>query len=483
MNLNSFVIDFYVTISNSLPSSTLVIAATVPSSNDLLVSIQSLIDFIKANDINIGNYSAISNEIGKISSKISSNPSLSSKYSYDMKSVENSSTSKDSVLTNLSSLLTKLQGEDSSTEIVTVEEDKSTSVPPSSNGNSRSKRTTGSTSVTSEKTLGSQVSSLQSSDKQSSTNFSTLLTKLKGAMGSLADGTANSSSSSSSSSSQPVLGSINTTLGTNFFNTKGKTTSSSKIPNNLIRNVAERILGNTSSGNMRANSGKTSGKSHSDSFNQLMTYSPPESAVQEPTTSTNVQTADYYEISSVNSNGYISVFYSYYKGGSATSSYAFSFTLSPMSLNSLSLIGFEAVKKMSTQVKNELCQNVGYIASSNPTDSDLWNCYLIWLYSFIGLGVGSQLGFGVVKSFPGQSTGSVNYMMGNRYLESVGNFSLIIQMYNMNSMDKGLTSVSLPSIWPTLMYSYDKINNQNTNEQYKAQSIIEMISTQLSTSV
>lgn len=473
-NLDSFIIDFYSSFVNGMPTSTLVTSAIVPSSSSITSNIQSLIDFIKTNGVTISSYTPISNEINSLISSISSNPSLSDKYSESTKNLQSSTTSKDQLLVNLTDLQKKLASEDTSSEIVTPDEDTSTTPPPTNGGNVRSKRTTGSTSVTKNKSIGEQLSSLQKSESTTNANLSTFITKLKAGLQSIIDGT-------SSSTSNPISNMALTSKNANVFNTQGKTKSGTR--NNLINNIAERLIGATSmNGAPKSKSTTSTGKPHSNSLNELMTYVPTSSiSVSEPVTTTNIQSSNYYEISTTKNSGYITVMYSYFLGGSATSSYAFSFSLSPLSLISLSMTAFNAICKSSTQVKNEVCERAGYAASTNPTNSDLWNSYLIWLFSYLGTGVASQLGYGDIMAFPTSSSGSVNYMLMNKYMESVGNFGLTIQMYNLDSMSSGLTSISVPGIWPSLMYLFDKENNQNTHEEYKAKSIVTMLSSQMST--
>lgn len=471
-NLNSFIIDFYCSVVNGMSTTNLITGATPPSSSNITDNIQGLIDFINANGITISSYTPISNEVESISTSINSNSSLSVKYSENLKNVQSSMTSKDQLLVSLKDLQKKLQNENISTEITTPDEDTTVTPPPTNNGNTRSKRTTSTTTVTKSKTIGDQISSLKNSESINSTNLSTLVTKLKAGIQSIVDGTSNSVNN-------PNFFSAVTSKNSGIFNTQGKTKSGPR--NNLINNIAERLIGTTNMNGAPRNR-STVGKPHSNSLNELMTYVPTSSiTINEPTVSTNVQTSDYYEISTTNNNGYITVMYSYFLGGSSTSSYSFSFNISPISLISLSMIGYSAACKSSTQIKTELCQNAGYIASSNPTNNDLWNSYLIWLYSYLGTGVASQLGYGNISAFPSIQSGSVNYMLMNKYMESVGNFGLTIQIYNLDSMSSTLTSISIPGYWPSLMYSFDKSNNENTYEQYKAKSVVSMLSGQIST--
>ena len=117
--------------------------------------------------------------------------------------------------------------------------------------------------------------------------------------------------------------------------------------------------------------------------------------------------------------------FAYFSTGSNVSTFACSFYLSVFSLIRLSSVAYKNVLDYpDVQV---LANNVGYY-SENLSDSQKWQIYLIWLYSFfLAFGVSSQLGFDILKPFPGQRTGTANYMINRTYLEAVGNVSLPIQ--------------------------------------------------------
>lgn len=195
---------------------------------------------------------------------------------------------------------------------------------------------------------------------------------------------------------------------------------------------------------------------------------PPSTSIE---TTSLIVTSDMYEISTSLENNLIRVNFAYFSTGSNVSTFACSFYLSVFSLIRLSSVAYKNVLDYpDVQV---LANNVGYY-SENLSDSQKWQIYLIWLYSFLAFGVSSQLGFDILKPFPGQRTGTANYMINRTYLEAVGNVSLPIQAAMKNSVQKCLLNVAVPGDWPNLMYS-NHIRSGNYYG-YLANSIISALS-------
>lgn len=478
--LKSFIIDFYSTYTNGAPVTTILIAPQLPSSTDVQSMIQELITFLQSNGITLSNYGLVSGGVNNIINAVKKLPSLSESIKTATDSVGSNSSNATSLITSLQSLLAELESEGASTTYTTPDMETEIGASSTTTGNLRARRPHGQSSVTKFKGLGAKVSEMQTNSTTTSTNYTNFINKVKSAVTSIVNGSASASTTTSTTSSttnNTVSTSTNSSMTTtNLFNTSG--TTSSGVPNNIINNIVRNFLSNRNFGG-RIN--KTGGTTNNTSITDLLNFKAPAPETNPTQTSTVVETTDYYEVSSAVQSGLIYVTYSYFPANSQTSSFSCTFSLLPNSLISLSLSAYESSIRSSNEIKTTLCQNAGYAASASPTNSDMWNTYLIWLYSYLGTGVASQLGFGNIKPFPGPTTGSVNYMLNEDYMNKVGNFGLTIQTSTMDSDDAGLTSISIPDSWSMFMYNFGKNRRGGSSDRYMAMAVVSAMKSQTDT--
>ena len=456
-DLKNFVINFYVTYDNNEVNVKFTTLATAPSSNNIMTNITTLMSYLQKNDINLGNYSMISEEVTKISSQLSS--ISTSKYSSDVNILSSLSSSKDALINQLQIILSKLQTNNDSVseEVTTPDEDTDNSPRPTINGHVRSTRKTSINKVTKQQTIGQLVSSLQANSTKASTNFNTFVGKVKSAVGSI-DKTKTVSTSTSTQltgRSNNIINRIATTLlnGSGLSNRKGRTTAVSN----------------------------TSTTATQSSMNELIQYQPPPPSTGASVTNTEEIPSGYYEITTMITGDYLSVEYLLFQANSTTSSQSFTFTLTPKSLIQLSYHAFRIIKNMSSSQKLAVLQQYG-LNNSNPSDSDVWNSYLVWLFSYLGTGVGSQLFITPIVPFPiSPIKTSANYMLNHAYLNVIGNFGLTMQSSTLNSEQQAMLTVSIPGLLPELMYSFNRSRYQNTHSKYMANVIIEVIKSETST--
>lgn len=449
MNLNNFVVKFKVSYINEELSVKFSYPASQPTSTDIINEITELENFVKSNGITLSNYSPISISVESITTKLSS---MSSNYSSDVKSISTSSTSKEALLQQLQNIKTKLMSDQnvSETKLVTPDDETGNTPPPSMTNSKRNTSKQDTTKVTTNKTIGQLVTELQNNSTKSNNNFSTFVSKVKSAFG-----TKQTTNNTTSSSSQIVAGSKN---------------------DNIFYKLADSIV------NRRGLTGKNltikkkpTTTSSENNINELLKYQPDKPSEISTTTDT-VVSSDSYEIETTVNNNYLQVTYAYYKGGETNSSKAFTFNLLPGSLISLSLKAYTKAKTLSNSDKVSLL--ISDTTSSIPTDSELWNGYLLWLFSYLSTGVGSQLYDTDIKEFPSLGKrNAVNYMMGYSYMNSVGNIGLTLQSQSLDTQQQVILSVSIPHEWPSLMYGHE-----NDHTLYIAQSIVSMIKNETSTS-
>lgn len=476
---NPYIIDFFVTYNNGAPSTTVLTQPLPqpPSSSNVKTSLEELYTFIQTYGLTIQSFTLINGQLEKILSNYKSSSKSSSDIIEQFDKTKTSASSKDLLLQNINTLISMIKEDTTTTTYTTPDMETTTGTPPAIVGNLRTKRTTGHTNVTKFQGLGDKVKNLQTDMNKLSTNYSTFVSKVKNAFSS-------DNSNSNTTNNSKIVTSQNSN---NVNNTSGQ--AAPGIPNNFINNVAMMLVGNRKLGTLNGSKrNRNGGKINTGVLsNDLETFQVNAPQTMSNTTASvntqNVQT-DYYEISSSYSSqtGLLNIIYSYYQAGSQTSIFACTFSLTLPSLSSLSSVAYYKSINESNQVKNKLVENAGYIGSTSPTNQDLWISYLIWLFSYLSTGVSSQLGFGNIIPFPQITNNSVNYMFDYDYMQKVGNFGLTVQQSTMNSDNAAMLGVSIPSIWPSLMYSFDPTKKHGSQEQYMGSAVVNIVNKYTSTS-
>lgn len=481
---NPFMIDFYVTYVNGAPVATVLNSPQPPTSSNITTLLEELITFIQSYGINFQSFSLINGQIEQIMTNYKSSPKSSPDVIDQFDKTKSSATSKEALLSNLNILITMIKGDGETTTYTTPDMETNVGTPPAIVGNLRTKRLTGQANVEKFQGVGEKVKFLQTDVDKLNTSYVSFITKVKSSFLTMNSSTNNSTMNSTVNNNSTMNSSVNNSNIATSKKTTALTTTTGKtpsgVPNNFINNIAAILIG-TRKLNKTRYGGKTNTPVVPPEISSFQ-YSAPTQISK--TTSSVQSTSDYYEISTSQSqqSGLINLTYSYYPGGSQTSSFACTFSLLTSSLSSLSFAAFTGAVNSNNQVKNELVENSGYGGSTSPTNNDLWISYLIWLYSYLSTGVSSQLGFGNITPFPQLVNGSVNYMIDYDYMQKVGNFGLTVQQSTMDSDDAAILGVSIPASWPSLMYSFDPDKKYGGQEQYMGKSIVNTIKKHTSTS-
>lgn len=190
-----------------------------------------------------------------------------------------------------------------------------------------------------------------------------------------------------------------------------------------------------------------------------------------------------YEIESSFVNNKIQVKFTYYPTNEPKY-YQFTYNLSTDSFYSLSQIAFSNAKNLSDTDKTTIVKNSGLVLPSGqtvPSDNDLWSAYLIWVYSYIGFGVQSQIIRTNNFSYPNdQNFNVVNYMLRYGYLESIGNFCLSIQVaHNPDTQYAQLLSIGIPKMWSSCMYPNGSEYIEPTYKSSESSAIVSLINSYL----
>lgn len=472
-DLNSYVIDFYVTYTNGAAVTTVVSQPPVPTSSSITGTIEQLITYIQTYGINVGNFTMISDSINSIQVPSSSSSNDGTGYNALINQIKASMSSKEALIKNLQELLQKIKADGERMDITTPEMEVPSGTQPMVVGNLKARRTGGQSKVTKFQGSGASISTLETNMSKIYTSYGKFISVVKSAF-----------SSSDSSSSTTTSDQISTSNGTTTSSNSGSTTTNnilntsgtisgnpSAVENNIVNNIAKVLLGGRRPGTA-PRQGNRRGITTTNNTS-LSSFQAPVATTVPPTTSTTAQTTDYYEVSTSIVNGLINVLYSYYPANSTTSSYAFTFTVSPKSLSSLSLFAYIKSNKLSTQQKTTIIDTYGYTGSTD--NIGMWTSYLIWLFSYLSTGVASQLGLNTIIPFPKEESGAVNYMMDFEYMQKVGNFGLNLQKSTMDSDDAGLLDVSIPYNWPSLMYSFETSKRYGSQEIYMSSSVIDIV--------
>lgn len=488
-NLSSFEINFYVYDSSGKPQTVLLSSQPqVPSpetKSNINTTIEELKTYLSTNNITLKNLPLVKSEVQSISGNINGNEL----YSSDVQTLASQLESNISSSTNLQQMLTQLQTKIQSSTVttgtvpVTPENDSTTSPSAYMSSIQTKKYSTPQTTVTSSSTVGSKIKGLSDNQNTYNTNMTTFLTKVKSTFNNLLTNKNIKDRQSGTQNADTILSNI-----------LGEQSSSNAKPgtvqNNVFNNIVKSFVGD---GTVRQRGGgrkpiinkknTTTTTTTTNPNADLNAYQIPKASTIENSDSTVTSTSDYYQITSIQSNDRIMVTFLYFVGGSSQSTKSFVFYLNPGSLLFLSNNAYNEVCKLNSQMKTNICNNVGYTpASGSPTNQDLWCCYLIWLFSYVSFGVSTQLyPSEYYISFPTNIIGgnAYNYMLGYNYMEHVGNFGMTCQMFNMNSEQQTFIKIAIPSIWPHLMYSFD--NKPKCYYGYIASSINNTLKQQIST--
>lgn len=467
MSLENFVINFWVSYINETAQVKFITVPPVPSSTDITTTINSLISYLQTNGISLSNYGMVSTEVESLSNKISS--MSGGKYSKEAENLKTSTASKDQLIAQLQSLKSKLQTNVSDLNVTLPSEDTGTSPSSSINCSKRSTRKGGTSKVTTNETIGQLVGKLQANSTTSSATFKTFVNKVKAVFSQENQAVSTSGGAASSAmttSSKPKFtgksNNIFNKIADGIINRRGMTNRNTKTVNKPV----------STSGGAASTSGAASSAK-----NQLLSYVPPDSTTADQTSNEQTVSTDYYDIETSIVNNYLQVSYSLFEANTTTSVRSFTFTLTPESLISLSYTAYKSAKNSTTSIKSQLVTEGRGDTIETTADSDLWNSYLLWLFSYLSTGVGSQLYDTPIQPFPGSSTNSsVNYMMEFGYLNAVGNLGLTVQKASLSTSEQqAMLDVSIPYKWPSMMYSFDRNRFEDPMSVYVGKSIVSLI--------
>lgn len=457
--LSSFVIDFYVTYNNGSAVTTVVNQPILPTKSNVTTTIEYLIAYVEANGITFQNYSMVSDGVNSIPVPTTSMEDDGTGYTELMNKIKSSISSKETLIKYLQELLTKIKAEGSTMDVTTPDMETTSGTKTSIVGNLRSRRTGGSSVVTKPETLGAKVSTLQTDSSKLYTSLSKFIGAVKNTFNSM-------------NSDQPHSTPMNTiTTSMNTGTVSGRTGAT---PNNIIDNIAKTLVGGRTPGMAPRRGPRNGNVQKPANMTSINTFPIPVPTLTSSTTVTS-QPTNYYEVSTSVSNGYINVLYSYYLANTTTSAYAFTFSLSPKSLISLSYSGYSKAISLSSTAKTNIIDHSCYSGSTDNTG--IWTSYLIWLYSYLSIGVASQFGLNGINPFPEEEQGSVNYMLDFDYMQKVGNFSLTLQKSTLSSDSADMLDIGIPYIWPRLMYSFDNLKKYGSQDGYMAETIVNTIKT------
>lgn len=488
MSLSPFLISFYVTYVNSGVTTVVTTRPTPPvvstTSFTDTNNIQSLINYVSTNGVNLGTLGFINNSISSIVASFSG--TSSSTVSSQLTTLPGATSSKQNLITSLTNLKKSLSSAASTSTLVLPTETDGTA--PSASGGVIPIKTYQTSKVTKFTGLGTKVEGIQTNSVTVNSSYNTFIGKVQAAVTSIVNGTAkpvpvphphphHRHPRPRPRPIPPLFAEvIPTTVPTSsrdFSRPFDKSCGAPNgVPNNFFNNVAKAIFGTANTGTCKDNA----------AIIQLIDFKGPTDLVDPTQTTTVVEATDFYEVSTSVQNGFLIVTYAYYSANSTSSSFACTFSLSPQSVISLSGNAYKNVLTLPGAEKTKLCTAAG-INTSSPSNSDMWASYLIWMFSYLSLGVSSQLGLNNVNSFPGVTTGSVNYMLNNGYLEAVGNFGVTLETTTMDSDIAGLVSVAIPNLWPTLMYSIGTVALSGSQSKYQANVISTMMQKQTTTTI
>jgi len=445
-----------------------------PTSTGIEHDIDQLTSFINSKGINVTTFTAIQGSISALKSKISSMDINDETITSDLALLESSTGDKGLLKDTLQSLKNALS-KYKSTDLIDPDSDVKTGPKPQTTINRNLGKQLPKIKTTKYKSIGSKVKSIDSSFVSFGQSIGTFINKVKSSMSSTSNKTGNNGV-------QSLISNVTNALDINNSNTNTRQNTSSKSneKNNIFNNVAKSMMGQNQGVYIRGTRALMSGSNQNSTNNvsstlSLSSYKAPQVTSSLNNTTSQV-TAYSYDIVTKQVDSRLEVSYSYYPANE-TQYYTCNYYLNPESLKSLSLRAYEKVSSMSSNEQQQIISTYGL-----PTTSNVWEAYLVWLLSYISLGVSSQsVTYNstdhIYPSIPEFNT--PNYMMINDYMEVVGNFGITLAIISThNSQEAQLLSIAIPRDWPSYMYSDEKGKTKKSYELSKALSIVKLISQQ-----
>lgn len=428
ISFNSYLIDFTMGVnadsSGNLKSKvTLITQASPPTKSSLKSSITDLITYLSVNSVNISNYTMVSNSVKSIVSEASSSLTSTTELTSLITNINSSISDSTTLYTNLNNLLTYInQNSTETTTFTSPESDTQTASGATTTGSLRSKIDGTTVTTTRFKGLGKKVASIQSDAISSANVNNNAISIFK--------------------------------RGFSIFSNRSSILTTGTNNNNLANVVSNLLNGNARMNrNRRQNNNSVTG-SRSEILKSVHDFSSLNPTTNNTVSLTESTISDTYEVfTNSPGNGLLEVTFAYFKAGSTTSSFSCKYNLTPASLFSVSESAFKKVVKLSLIEKSNILQSSGYTLTTSPSDTDVWNAYLIWVFSFISFGVASYLGADINLPYSGSVDGSANYMLSGEYIENIGNLALPIILHSRDSHISALFSVGIANKWSDYMYN------------------------------
>lgn len=464
--MESFVIDFYTTVVNNSPVTTISTPAITPNSSSITTSIEKFVSYLESNKITINNIAFVRSNITDIENLLKKFP----EYNTFVAKLKETETNTDGLIANLKILINKIKTT-SSTTPTTIEDvtEPSSGTAPAKMPAQKTKRVGGLSTNTEFVSISTKITNVETNIKGLAENYSSFITKINAAFTSLSKGT----------STIPPR--------TTDTTKKQKVTVSAAVNNNnnIINNIAKFLVGNRNAQYIIGTRPQpVKSKKQIETTPQIVNISSfqpysLQGTVTSSQTSVEKIATDYYEVSTSIRTDYIVVLFSYYPANSTTSSFACTFCLNIKQLAFLSGNAFKKIIAENAVNKAEAVDNSGVSGSTTP--GHLWNSYLIWVYSYLSFCVASQLGFGIFPSVPKRGDLSVNYMLAHEYMQKIGNCGITLSSSTMSSTHAALLKVAIPHNWPRYMYSYNNNTSMVSEDEYLAKTIVTTINKYMGT--
>lgn len=148
----------------------------------------------------------------------------------------------------------------------------------------------------------------------------------------------------------------------------------------------------------------------------------------------------------------------YCSGVLKDSSFSCSFNLDGDLLKFVATEAFISVWNMSDSAKSSLCMDYGVEPSSPPTESDVWNSYLVFVFSYLSVLVYSFLyqGSALDLEMPESEMRNVFFFLKPRQVTHFGNMIIPISSVDLEADSKAVLSVCIARVWPSAMYGGQK---------------------------
>lgn len=479
------------TVVNGSPSVTMLTSPPLPSSTTLVTSIKSLISYVQTNGINISNHTLVDTTTNEIvsKSKTTLTPSATLTNLYNQIAA---STSDSTTLTGyLNTLLTTVEASSTVGSWISPEDDTQTTTGATITAPQRNKTANTTVQNTKFKGLGTKVSGIQSDSIGNAKVNNTFIGLVKGSFNQVTGWEPNHNRPPYRNSFLVANRNGNVSANSNFF--ANIANSFVNGTNNRNRNRFNNRQGRnfdfpddgfdtTEVDNSVNNGNETTeamgaGESRQgrpgrpgscrpcrpcppcppprppDYLRLLREFTSTNATTDNTVTLTESVISDTYEVYTNTNGSVLNVTFAYFTAGSASSTFACTYNLTPQSLFSLSMSAYRGSLKLSAAEKAKLTSQAGYTSSSSPSNQDMWNTYLVWMLSFISFGVASYLGADIDVPFSGSVTGSANYMLNQNYLNNVSNVSLPVSLSGVDSNKGALLSTGIAGMWSDLPYS------------------------------